>query len=143
MYSHACRGQLISAMRCNSVARRGVLRHRESAVSKCVRVNISWTAISYKTSQSTNIDRGDLFLRIRERALITPNDRAPTHCKRRCEERLARMPGAHTVGQPRIQHARRQMIRRSADSVPTDTRLVMGRLPSSRILLYNLPRPNA
>lgn len=33
------------------------------------------------------------------------------------------------------------MIRRSADSVPTDGRLVMGRLPSSRILLHDSLRP--
>jgi len=97
-------------------------------------------------SQSINIDRGDFYFcnvvfNI-ERTLITPGYHAPTHSK--CTQvRDRRHAYRRTISQLRIQYARRQMIRRSADSVPSDSRLVMGRLPSSRILLHDLPRPNA
>lgn len=62
--------------------------------------------------------------------LTTPGDRAPTHCKctqvqdcrHACHTLYIR---TYTISQLRIQHARRQMIHRPADSVPADSGSIM------------------
>jgi len=47
---------------------------------------------------------------------------------------------ACTIGQPRIQHARRRMMHRPADSVPVDSRSLISARVSSRIPLRDLAR---